>query len=200
MHSPIGVFDSGVGGLSVLHHMREGLPREDLLYVADSAHAPYGGKTPEQIKQRSLALARFLKWAGRQGIGHCLQHCNCRGRSVAARKFRHPHRRHGAGGQACRSRLAQWCGGCAGYQRHAAKREFRRIVGKLRPGRYGGCTQAAHGLVECVERGEIESPATRALLWKYLEPLLAEGADTLVLGCTHYPSLRRPIESMVEIR
>ena len=62
--APIGIFDSGVGGLSVLRHIQEELPYENLLYVADSAHAPYGGKAPQEIQARSIALTEFLVGQG----------------------------------------------------------------------------------------------------------------------------------------
>ena len=66
--APIGIFDSGVGGLSVLRHIQEELPHENLLYVADSAHAPYGGKSPHEIQARSLALTEFLIGQGAKAI------------------------------------------------------------------------------------------------------------------------------------
>jgi glutamate racemase len=75
----IGIFDSGVGGLSVLHHIRAALPDERLIYVADSAHVPYGDKSPSYIEARSFTLS---------------------GRGKFAKSFQHPHRRHGTRRQA----------------------------------------------------------------------------------------------------
>lgn len=194
--SPIGIFDSGVGGLSVLHHIREELPQEDLLYVADSAYAPYGGKTPEHIQARSLVLARFLS---EQGAKALVIACNT-ATAAAAALLRENFDMPIVGMEpAVKPAVATTRSGVVGVLATSGTLQSARFAALLES--YGQgmrvVTQAAHGLVECVERGEIEAPATRELLWKYIEPLLEEGADTLVLGCTHYPFLRRPIESLV---
>jgi glutamate racemase len=194
--SPIGIFDSGVGGLSVLHHIREELPQEDLLYVADSAHAPYGGKTPEQIQARSLALAGFLHGQGAKALVIACNTATAAAAALLRERFDIPI----VGMEpAVKPAVAATRSGVVGVLATSGTLKSARFAALLES--YGQgvrvVTQSAHGLVECVERGEIESQATRELLWQYLEPLLEEGADTLVLGCTHYPFLRRPIESLV---
>ncbi|HEY3327397.1 MAG TPA: glutamate racemase [Novimethylophilus sp.] len=197
--SPIGVFDSGVGGLSVLRHIREELPHESLLYVADSAHAPYGAKSPEQIQARALSLAEFL--LGQRAKALVIA-CNT---ATAA-----------AAGQ-LRARFGLPIIGMEPAIKPAAAATKSGVVGVLATGgtlksarfaalleNYGQGvrveTQICHGLVECVERGELTAPATRNLLWRYIEPLMNEGADTLVLGCTHYPFLRPLIEELTDGR
>jgi glutamate racemase len=194
--SPIGVFDSGVGGLSVLRHIRAELPGEDLLYVADSAYAPYGSKTPEQIRQRALVLAGFLIAKGAKAL---VIACNT-ATAAAAAMLRERYSLPIVGMEpAVKPAVAATRSGVVGVLATSGTLQSARFAALLE--NYGQnvrvVTQAAHGLVECVERGEIDSPATRALLWQYIEPLLAQGADTLVLGCTHYPFLRQPIESLV---
>ena len=105
--SAIGVFDSGVGGLSVLKHIRAQLPSVPLLYVADSGHVPYGDKTPDYIRERSLALTQFLRTARCRGRRSRVQHGDGgRGRD-ATRAFRRSDRRDGARRQAGRQRDAQ---------------------------------------------------------------------------------------------
>jgi glutamate racemase len=184
--SPIGVFDSGVGGLSVLREIRRELPHEDLLYVADSGHAPYGDKPAEFIEQRAFAIADFLV---REGAKALVVACNT------------------ATGIAVDALRAHWTlpvvaiepaikpaafltrSGVVGVlatSQTIASARFARLVERHR----GGATilaQPCPGLAEFVERGELSGPATRSLVARCVGPLLDKGADTLVLGCTHYP-------------
>jgi glutamate racemase len=194
--APVGVFDSGVGGLSVLKHIHAELPHEDLLYVADSSHAPYGSKTPEQIQQRSLLLAGFLVEQGAKALVIACNTATAAAAVMLRERFDVPI----VGMEpAVKPAVAATRSGVVGVLATSGTLQSARFAALLES--YGQgvrvVTQAAHGLVECVERGEIELPSTRALLWKYIEPLLEAGSDTLVLGCTHYPFLRQPIESLV---
>lgn len=186
--APIGVFDSGVGGLSVLREIRRALPHEDLLYVADSGHAPYGDQPSEFIEGRASAVVRFLLDARVKAITVA-----CNTATVVAVE-----------------RLRAWCPvpivAIEPAIKPAAAATRTGVVGVLATrqtlaspsvarlcAQHGNgvriLLQACPGLVEQVERGEPDSAATRALLETYLQPLLAERADTLVLGCTHYPFL-----------
>ncbi len=186
---PIGVFDSGVGGLSVLRHIRALLPHEDLLYIADSGNAPYGDKPPDWIRERSIALAGWLAGRGAKAI---VIACNTATAAAAG---------------ALRERLALPVIGMEPAVKPAAAATKTGVVGVLATvgtlksaqfaallDRFAGgievVTQPCPGLVECVERGELDDPATQALVSRYVAPLLARGADTIVLGCTHYPFLR----------
>jgi glutamate racemase len=194
--APIGVFDSGVGGLSVLRHIREQLPHEDLLYIADSAHAPYGIKTPEQIQERSLVLAEFLFNQGAKALVVACNTATAAAADVLRQRFTVP---VVAMEPALKPAVAATRSGVVGVLATSGMLQSARFAALLES--YGQdvkvVTQAGHGLVECVERGELDTPATRELLWSYLQPLLAEGADTLVLGCTHYPFLRQTIADLV---
>jgi glutamate racemase len=197
MKAPIGVFDSGVGGLSVLHHIRAELPHEDLLYVADSAYAPYGTKTPEQIQARSLILAEFLLAQGAKALVVACNTATAAAASLLRERFSVPVI---AMEPAVKPAVAATRSGVVGVLATSGTLKSAQFAALLE--NYGKdvrvLTQAGLGLVECVERGELDSAETRALLLKYLTPLRAEGADTLVLGCTHYPFLRPLIESIVE--
>lgn len=194
--APIGVFDSGVGGLSVLRHICAQLPGESIIYVADSAHAPYGDKSPAAIRARADALSDFLLEAGAKAI---VVACN----TATAAAVAH-----------LRARLTVPIIGMEPAVKPAVAATRNRVVGvlattgTLKSAQFAALldtfaagveivARAGHGLVECVERGELDTPATRALLEQHLAPLIARGADTLVLGCTHYPYLRASIEAIV---
>jgi glutamate racemase len=192
----IGVFDSGVGGLSVLKHIRAALPGHDLLYVADSGHVPYGDKTQDYIRERSLALTRFL--AG-EGAAAVVIACNTATAAAAAtlrERFTLP---IVAMEPAVKPAVAATRSGVVGVLATVGTLESARFAALLE--QYAGdveiVTQACPGLVEQVEAGELDSPATRALVERYTQPLIARGADTLVLGCTHYPFLKPVIEQLV---
>lgn len=195
--APVGIFDSGIGGLSVLRHVRAALPQEHLLYFADSGYAPYGDKDERQIVERSLAVAGFLIG---QGIKALVVACNtATAAAIQAIRLRWPalivvgiepglkpaalHSKSGVVGVlATRSTLAS--------ARFIALREQIAAAGKVQ-----FISQACVGLVDQIEKGELQSPATAALVDRYVMPLIAQGADTLVLGCTHYPFVRELIES-----
>lgn len=194
--APIGVFDSGVGGLSVLRHIREALPNEDMLYVADSAHAPYGTKTPEYIRARALALAQFFI---EQGAKALVIACNT-ATAIAASELRERYALPIIGMEpAVKPAVAATRSGVIGVLATSGTLQSARYAALLENHGRGVrvVARAAHGLVECVERGETDSPYVRVLLGRYLEPMLQAGADTLVLGCTHYPFLRPAIHALV---
>ncbi|GIZ53714.1 glutamate racemase [Noviherbaspirillum aridicola] len=197
--APIGVFDSGIGGLSVLKYIRSLLPHEDLLYFADSGHAPYGGRSEEEIVARSLGIAEFLL---QQGAKALVVACNtATAAAIRALRERWPaliivgvepglkpaaaKSRNGVVGvMATRGTLAS--------ARFAALREqLERSTGV----RY--LPQPCVGLADQVEKGELHSAETAILLRRYLVPLVEQGADTLVLGCTHYPFLLPLIEEIL---
>lgn len=188
--------DSGVGGISVLHHIRQRLPHEHIVYVADSYYAPYGNKTAEQITERCFTIADFLL---AQGVKAIVVACNTA--TAAAIK-------------AMRERYCVPIIGMEPAVKPAALASKNGIIGVLatvgtiKSAQYAalletygaGVTvlaQGCEGLVECVESGTLTDDATRHLLKQYLAPLLAGGADTIVLGCTHYPFLRPLIEEIV---
>ena len=192
----IGVFDSGVGGLSVLKHIRARLPRQRLLYVADSGHVPYGGKTADYIRERSLKLTQFLL---EQGAPVVVVACNTATAAAAAtlrERFTIP---IVAMEPAVKPAVAATRSGVVGVLATVGTLESAKFAALLE--QYAGdveiVTQACPGLVEQVEAGELDSPATRALLTRYTEPLLTRGADTLVLGCTHYAFLRPLLAELV---
>jgi len=193
--NPIGVFDSGVGGLSVLQEIRRALPGEDLLYVADSAHAPYGDKSQQFIEARAIAISEFL--VSRQ-VKAIVVACNtATGAAIAT----------------LRSRFSVPIIAMEPAVKPAAANTQSRVIGVLATSRtlvsdnfvqlfarYGADVeilgQACPGLVEQVEAGELSGNKTRLLLERYVLPLLERDADTIVLGCTHYPFLAPLIQEI----
>ncbi len=188
MDGAIGVFDSGVGGLSVLHHIRQTLPHERLIYVADSAHVPYGDKTPAYIEQRSHTLTQLLI---EQGASAIVIACNT-ATAAAVHSLREKFSLPIVGMEpAVKPAVAATRSGVVGVLATVGTLASARFAALL--GKYAGevkiITQGCPGLVEQVERGELHSMKTRRLVERYTAPLLAQGADTLILGCTHYPFL-----------
>lgn len=185
---PIGVFDSGLGGLSVLNEIRRLLPHEDLFYVADSFHAPYGDKSMAFIEARSVAITEFLI---REGAKAVVVACNtATGAAARLLRTRYPVPIV-AMEPAVKPAVARTRSGVVGVlatRATLASHNFSVLMERVG----GGAEvllQPCPGLVERVELGDLDGAATRALLARYLAPLLGRGVDTLVLGCTHYPYL-----------
>ncbi|AQW32377.1 glutamate racemase (plasmid) [Ralstonia syzygii subsp. celebesensis] len=193
--APVGVFDSGLGGLSVLRAIRAELPAESLLYLADSRHAPYGEKSPQFIAERTL---RVCGWLVGQGCKALVIACN-----TATAQAVHLLREQLAvpvigvepglkpAAATSRSRVV----GVLATESTLRSDKFARLLGNVS----GDCRvlcQPGYGLVPLIERGDTHSPAVLELLQAYLQPMLEAGADTLVLGCTHYPFLQDAIREI----
>lgn len=195
----IGVFDSGLGGISVLREIHRLLPNEHLIYVADSGHAPYGGKTPDYIRERSKRVADFLL---EQQVKALVVACNTA--TVHAVDY-------------LREVLPIPVVGIEPAVKPAARLTQTGVVGVLATQQtvnsprlhrlireYAShvqvITQACPGLVEHVEAGDFHSDAVRQLLKHYTLPLLDAEVDTLVLGCTHYPFLAEAIHDVTHGR
>lgn len=192
---PIGVFDSGVGGLSVLRHLREGLPAEDFLYVADSGYAPYGPRPAAQIAARAAAIGDFLLARGVKALVVACNTATAAAVTELRARYTIPVVAMEPG---VKPAVAATRRNVVGVLATAGTLESARFYALVN--RYAGAvqmlTQPCHGLVERIEAGHFDDAGTRALLERYLEPLLARGADVIVLGCTHYPFLRAMIEEL----
>ena len=193
--NPIGVFDSGVGGLSVLQAIRRALPGEHLLYVADSAHAPYGDKSQQFIEARSIALSEFLV---SQNVKAIVVACNtATGAAVTTLRstFAVPIIAMEPAVKPATANTQSGVIGVLATSRTLASDNFVRLFA-----RYGSDVeilgQACPGLVEQVEAGDLSGDKTRLLLERYVLPLLEQKADTIVLGCTHYPFLTPLIQEI----
>ena len=195
--SPIGLFDSGVGGLSVLKAIREQLQGEDLIYFGDQAHVPYGQRTIDEIRNFSEGISNYLL---SQGVKMIVVACNTA--SAAALKY-------------LRSKFSDVLFvGMEPAVKPAAETTRSRKVGVLAtPATFQGELYASvverfannvqlfpetcPGLVTQIEDGELESKATLEILQKAIDPLLKKGIDTIVLGCTHYPFVIPQIKKIV---
>ena len=189
LQGAIGVFDSGVGGLSVLRAIRAALPHEHLVYVADSGHAPYGDQSEAHITQRTLTVGN---WLAEQGVKAITIACNT-ATVVAAKTLREQtHLPVVAIEPAIKPAVALTRSGVVGVL--ATRQTVHSAAVARLVALYGAdkriLLQACPGWVEQVERADLHSAETEALLRQFITPLLEQGADTLVLGCTHYPFLR----------
>ncbi len=189
--SPIGVFDSGVGGISVLKHIHALLPNEQLLYVADSKYAPYGNKTPTEIQSRCFEIADFLIANHAKALVVACNTATAAAIDAMRERYSLPDFNFPIIGMepALKPAAEASRNGIVGVLATTGTLKSAQFAGLLES--YGRnvkvVTQACVGLVECVERGELNTVNTRLLIQHYCAPLLAEGADTIVLGCTHYP-------------
>lgn len=195
--APIGVFDSGVGGLSVLHEIRARLPNESLIYLADCGHVPYGEKTPDYIRERCRAIAAFLLSRSAKAL---VLACNTATAAAAADlRELYPQVPIVAMEPAVKPAAEATRSGVVGVLATTGTLKSARFAALL--DRFAGdvrvITQPCPGLVERIEAGDLNGPQTRELLWGYVEPLLDEGCDTLILGCTHYPFLRPLLRELI---
>lgn len=194
--APVGVFDSGVGGLSVLREIRQQLPNESLLYVADSGYVPYGEKSPEQIRQRSRAIADFLLG---QGAKTLVVACNT-ATAAAVNDLRSLYDLPIIGMEpAVKPAALATRSGIVGVLATTGTLQSAKFAALL--DRFAGSvkviTQPCPGLVELIEQGELQGPRIEALLRGFTAPLLAAGCDTLILGCTHYPFIRGVLQHLL---
>ncbi|HSH97638.1 MAG: glutamate racemase [Methylophilaceae bacterium] len=194
--APIGVFDSGVGGVSVLKHIRKALPDESVIYYADSHYAPYGNQSPEFIIERARYLTDFLIAHGAKAI---VVACNTATAAAVATLRKHYQLPIIGMEPAVKPAVAITKTGVIGVLATSGTLKSAQFAALLE--HYGHhvqvVTQACHGLVEAIERGEIDTASTITLLRSYVQPLLDANADVIVLGCTHYPFVTTQIESIV---
>jgi glutamate racemase len=198
-NGPIGIFDSGLGGLSVLRHVQQQLPHEDLLYVADTSFAPYGSKPEDVIVARSVVIADFLLQRGAKSL---VVACNtATAAAIKALREIHPTLPVVGVEPGLKPAAAQTKSRIVGVMATAltlASTKFEQLREQISStSNVQFIRQPCVGLVDAIERGELDTPDTIALIDRYVRPLIEQGADTLVLGCTHYPFVRAQIERIV---
>lgn len=198
---PIGVFDSGVGGISILKAIHQRLPNEQLVYFADSAYAPYGERDAEQVVQRCIAITEQL--ISEQHIKALVVACNT-ATSVAIEILRaqfsipiigvEPAVKPAAAMSQCGRVGVLATSGLVSSDRFSA---LLQRVEQQSHRELNFCVQACPGLVEQVEKADFTSCVTVELIEIYLRPMVEFKVDTLVLGCTHYPFLTETIAHMM---
>lgn len=195
--APVAVFDSGVGGLSVLGEISRLLPNESLLYVADCGHIPYGEKTPEFIRQRCVAISEFFREKGAKALVLACNTATVAG--VADLRERYPDWPIVGMEPAVKPAAAATRSGVVGVLATTGTLQSAKFAALL--DRFAAdvqvITQPCPGLVELIETGDLISPAIRQLLHSYVQPLLTAGCDTIILGCTHYPFLKPLLREMI---
>ncbi|MGY4829393.1 glutamate racemase [Sphaerotilaceae bacterium SBD11-9] len=196
-HEPplIGVFDSGVGGLSVLKAVHQQLPGANLLYVADSAHAPYGERSDEFIVERSHRIASHLL---AQGAGLLVLACNtATAMAAASLRERWPELALVAVEPGLKPAVAISRNGRIGVMATPAtlrSEKFKRLLSAHGSG-IEVFLQPCPGLAGLIEQGNPEDPKLLTLVDQFSQPLKAARVDTVVLGCTHYPFIAAQIQA-----
>ncbi len=188
--APIGIFDSGLGGLTVARAIYQALPSDSTIYFGDTARVPYGPKSPAVVRRYSLEI---MDWLLRQGVKVLVVACNTStAHALEALVDAAPVPVLGvieAGARAAVRASAGRPVGVIGTAGTIASRAYRRAIEALDPG-VEVVDRACPLFVPLVEEGWFDQPATRLVAEQYLAPIRAHGVGSLVLGCTHYPLLK----------
>ena len=194
---PIGIFDSGIGGLTVAQQIHRVLPNEDLIYLGDTARVPYGTKSPSTVVRFACEDTQFLLQQDVKAVVVACNTCSAWALPMLERKFHVPifgvilpgvrtalertrNQRIGIIGTSATIRSKAYSNGIL------ARCDEAKVF-----------TRACPLLVPLVEEGWINNPITKSVLREYLKPMLRHRIDTLILGCTHYPLLKRAIREVV---
>ena len=197
MSQPIGVFDSGIGGLTVVKHLFQQLPHESIVYFGDTARVPYGSKSVDTIRRYAMEDTRFLM---SKEVKFIVVACNTT--SAVAMKdigqvFQNPV--VGViepGARAAVKNTHTRRVGVIGTKATINSEAYSKAIAKLDP-TIQVFSSPCPLFVPLVEEGMLQGEITNSIIRMYLEPLLKNGIDTLVLGCTHYPLLRQAIQGVV---
>jgi glutamate racemase len=190
---PVGIFDSGVGGLTVARALLDLLPDERLLYVADTAHLPYGPRPPEQIRHFALQIIAFLVERGAKAV---IMGCNTSSAvALEPARARYPIPIFGIIEPGARAALAATRGrvGVIATQATVLTGAYSQALDRLADSPVATREQACPAFVPLVEKGELTGPNVMAAATEYLAPLKDFGADTVVFGCTQYPFLQEAV-------
>ncbi len=193
--APIGIFDSGVGGITVLRELFQQLPQESILYFGDTARLPYGSRSPQEIYEFTLEI---LEWMAQQQVKMVIMACNtCSALALEAvqGKFEFPVLGITLPGAQAAARQGQRVG-VISTQATANSHAYRNAIQEVEPSTEVwevGCPE----FVPIIENNRILEPETREVVSRYLDPLVAQGIDTLIYGCTHYPHLAPVIRDLV---
>jgi glutamate racemase len=195
---PIGVFDSGIGGLTVVKALRDLLPSENIFYLGDTARVPYGPKSPETVQRYAVELAGILTQKNAKALVVACNTVSSVALPLLIKKFSVPvigviEPGARAALQATRNGHIGVIGTRATIRSGAYERALRAADSNVRVS-----SRACPLLVPLIEEGLLDDDVTDRMIMRYLEPLLADGIDTLVLGCTHYPLLTDAIARMLK--
>jgi len=195
---PIGVFDSGLGGLTVVNQLMHYLPQESIIYFGDTARVPYGTKSPETIRKFAVQITRFLE---SQGVKLIVVACNTVSSvamenvielsSVPVIGVIQP------GARAALEKSKNRRIGVIGTSATVSAGKYNSVLSSMAPD-VVVFSQACPLFVPLVEEGWIDSEVTEMVARIYLEPLMRQTIDTMILGCTHYPIIKETIKKIVD--
>ncbi|EFA74266.1 Glutamate racemase [Raphidiopsis brookii D9] len=193
--SPIGVFDSGVGGLTVLRQVYQQLPNESVIYFGDTAHLPYGIRSQKEI----LGYVReILNWMEQQGVKMVIMACNTSS-ALTLETVRLEYKFPILGMISPATKFAVNVGkriGVIATPATAKSNAYRQAIMELKPNVQVWQVSCPE-FVPLIEQNRLHDPYTLAVAKSYLEPLLAQEIDTLIYGCTHYPLLEPIIKTLI---
>jgi glutamate racemase len=194
---PIGVFDSGIGGLTVVSALRRALPNESIYYLGDTARVPYGGKSPTTVQRYSQEIAALLLGENAKTIVVACNTASALALSRLQEDLAVPVT--GVILPGATAATAATCNehiGVIGTRATITSGAYEHALRELNPD-VRVTARACPLLVPLIEEGWLTSDVTDKILMQYLQPLLDDGIDTLVLGCTHYPLLRPAIRRLL---
>ncbi|HEX4638056.1 MAG TPA: glutamate racemase [Chthoniobacterales bacterium] len=195
---PIGVFDSGIGGLTVVKALRELLPNENISYLGDTARVPYGTKSPETVQRYAVELASMLMEKDAKALVVACNTVSSVALPTLTKKFPVPvigviEPGARAALEASRNRKIGVIGTRATIRSGAYEKALRAADPKVEVS-----SQACPLLVPFIEEGLLNDEVTDRMILRYIDPLLSEEIDTLVLGCTHYPLLTQAMSRLLK--
>jgi glutamate racemase len=196
VQQPIGVFDSGVGGLSVLRHLQAQLPTEQFIYLADQAHVPYGSRSAQEITQFSQGITRYFLQQKCKVIVVACNTASAAALSQLRQQFGLPFVGMEPAVKPAASQTKSGKVGILATGGTFASDRYARLTAQYAQG-VTVWQEPCLGLVAEIEAGRLHSPTVHQILQQALTPMLAAGVDTVVLGCTHYPFVLPQVQEIV---
>ena len=195
--APIGVFDSGMGGLTVVAEMITQLPNESIIYFGDTARLPYGPKSPDTVLRYSREITSYLRDEGVKALVVACNTATAHAVPALRREFKLPivgviEPGARAAAAVTKTKRVGVIGTAGTIKSRAYEKEIRKILPDVEVH-----AQSCGLFVPLVEEGWVDSEPTRAIARNYLAPLVSAEVDTLVLGCTHYPLLKSVIGNVM---
>ncbi len=195
--APIGVFDSGMGGLTVVREMMSQLPNESIIYFGDTARVPYGPKSPDTVLRYSREITSYLKGEGVKALVIACNTATAHALPALRREFDMPivgviEPGARAAAAVTKTKRVGVIGTAGTIKSRAYEKEIRKLLPDVEV-----TAQACALFVPLVEEGWLDSEVTRAVARNYLAPIVSAEVDTLVLGCTHYPLMKTVIGNVV---
>jgi glutamate racemase len=195
--APIGVFDSGMGGLTVVRELMNQLPNESIIYFGDTARVPYGPKSPDTVLRYSREITSYLKGEGVKALVVACNTATAHALPALRREFDMPivgviEPGARAAAAVTKTKRVGVIGTAGTIKSRAYEKEIRKLLPDVEV-----TAQACALFVPLVEEGWLDSEVTRAVARNYLAPIVSAEVDTLVLGCTHYPLMKTVIGNVV---